>query len=84
LDIAELKNDIGDVVHVIVKMRNPWSTESYHGPWRDMDINWTPEWKSIVHLVVANDGIFWMKWDTFVHNFFGVGAALIEDGEHEY
>ena len=45
LDVAELKDGSGKVVHTIVKMRNPWSSESYNGPWRDNDPNWTAAWK---------------------------------------
>lgn len=45
LDVAELTDSSGNVVHTIAKMRNPWNQEHYNGPWRDDDPNWTPEWR---------------------------------------
>jgi hypothetical protein len=26
----------------VFKMRNPWSSEKYNGPWNDEDSRWTP------------------------------------------
>lgn len=26
----------------VLKMRNPWASEKYHGPWSDKDQRWTP------------------------------------------
>lgn len=46
LDVAELKNAAGEVVHRIVQMRNPWGKEEYHGPFSDHSPLWTPEWKA--------------------------------------
>jgi len=45
LDVAELKDASGRVVHTIAKMRNPWSKEAYKGAWRDDDPKWTDAWK---------------------------------------
>lgn len=28
--------------HKVLKMRNPWSSERYNGPWSDNDSRWTP------------------------------------------
>ena len=51
LDIQDLKDGTGTVVHTIAKVRNPWAVEMYKGPWRDDDPNWTEEWKKQVKLV---------------------------------
>jgi len=86
LDLAELTDDSGAVVHKIVKMRNPWSSEDYKGPWSDNDPNWTEAWKEQVNLVTANDGIFWMEWDTFMSAFATTDVALYfkdEDYQHK-
>lgn len=45
LDIQELKDSDGAVQHTIAKLRNPWATELYTGPWKDSDPNWTDAWK---------------------------------------
>ena len=26
----------------VLKMRNPWASERYKGPWKDSDSRWTP------------------------------------------
>ena len=44
----------------LLKMRNPWATENYNGPWNDNDKRWTPELRQQVGSVKANDGIFFM------------------------
>lgn len=71
LDLAELKDKHGKVVHRIAKMRNPWSHEQYSGPFRDNDPIWNehPEWKKQVDFKVADDGIFWMPFDDFYRDF---------------
>jgi len=56
LGVAELKNAAGDVVHRIVKMRNPWGSEKYHGPWSDHSDLWTKEWADQVGLKEKDDG----------------------------
>lgn len=43
LDIAELKNTAGQVVHTLAKVRNPWASEHYTGKWRDDDPGWTTD-----------------------------------------
>lgn len=46
LDVAKLKDEAGNVVHVLAKLRNPWNMERYKGPFRDNDDVWRehPEW----------------------------------------
>lgn len=50
-----------EVLHRLLKMRNPWGKEKYSGPWNDSDERWTDEFKKQAKLVVANDGIFYME-----------------------
>ena len=45
LAAEELKSDKGKVAYLI-KMRNPWSTDTYEGPWSLDDETWTPSMKS--------------------------------------
>jgi len=44
LDIADLKDSSGNIVHTIAKVRNPWGSEKYSGPFSDDDDSWTKEW----------------------------------------
>lgn len=84
LDVQELKKG-GKVVHKIVKVRNPWNHERYNGPWRDSDPEWNknPQWKKQVNLVEADDGIFWMNWDTFITYYDTTSTALYRDYKHK-
>lgn len=41
LDVVDLVNGSGTVIHTLAKMRNPWGSESYHGKWSDNDSSWT-------------------------------------------
>lgn len=76
LDIKDITHNGDDVT--IIKMRNPWNSEKYKGPWRDNDPNWTPALKEKVGLVEANDGAFWMPYTTFLKYFYNVAAALYQ------
>jgi hypothetical protein len=29
----------------IIKMRNPWGTHDYNGPWSEKDTNWTEDYR---------------------------------------
>lgn len=79
LDTYELTDAAGNVEHRLVKMRNPWAEESYHGAFSDEDPNWTDDWKAQVGLTVANDGVFWMPYETLSSYFMYVAVALYDD-----
>lgn len=65
LSVHELKRG-GRVVHRIVKVRNPWSTEKYRGPWSDSSSLWTADFKRQVGGVTKkNDGIFFLPLSLF-------------------
>ena len=78
LDVKDLKDASGTVVHTIAKVRNPWATERYYGKWSDDDSSWTDDFKKQVDYVNADDGAFWMPFDKFMTSFFGVGVAFYE------
>ena len=33
----------------LIKMRNPWGSETYHGPWGDDSHLWTPELEDLLN-----------------------------------
>jgi len=49
----------------LAKLRNPWSTENYHGEWSDKDPRWTPEVLKMVGHKLDNDGVFHMPFHKF-------------------
>jgi len=65
----------------LVKVRNPWGTEGYHGPWSDESDMWTDELRAEVDLVSdKRDGFFYMAiedamkgfdWTTISHDVEG-------------
>ena len=78
LGIEELKDANGNVKHTIAKLRNPWATEMYKGPWNDKDPNWTDEWKKQVNLVQANDGVFWMPFEVYLAKYYNLGVSIYQ------
>jgi hypothetical protein len=41
-----LKDSNGNVVYRLLRIRNPWATDSYSGPWKDGDSRWTAAFKA--------------------------------------
>ena len=79
LDVQELKDASGKVVHTIAKVRNPWGKEKYTGKFSDKDSSWTPEWKKQVGYVDADDGAFWMPYKNFIKFFSYTNVAYTQD-----
>lgn len=45
----------------LVKIRNPWGSEAYRGPWSDKDTaKWTDDAKKALNHENANDGVWWV------------------------
>ena len=54
----------------LVKIRNPWGSEGYNGPYSDASDLWTDETKAEVNLVNdLQDGYFFCDLDTFMKSF---------------
>ena len=52
----------------LIKCRNPWGSESYHGPWSDQSDKWTDAFKKEVNFEAQDDGIFFMELsDYYAH-----------------
>lgn len=62
LDVFELKKPDGSVAARLAKLRNPWSSERYHGKWSDNDWRWTEDYKKQVGFNAADDGVFYMPY----------------------
>jgi len=66
----------------VVKMRNPWSSENYVGPYSDSSDLWTQAQKDQVGLVVADDGIFYMPISGFKIAFDTYAVVAYNDNYH--
>jgi len=56
----------------LLKMRNPWATERYDGPWSDSDIVWDSidqATKDSLGFSRENDGIFFIPMNIFISDF---------------
>jgi hypothetical protein len=63
LGTHEVTNASGKSIK-LCKVRNPWSSELWDGPWSDKSDLWTDDLKNQVggH-EDANDGVFFMEWE---------------------
>jgi len=56
----------------LLKMRNPWGSEKYVGPWGDADSRWTADYKRQAGAgtngawVAADDGAFYIPVEDFI------------------
>lgn len=78
LDIVDLYDASGAVAQTLVKMRNPWASETYKGPWSDKSKKWTKAYKEQVNHKKANDGIFYMDFDYLLNNWRYVSVAMLD------
>ena len=59
LGVKELEKEDGTVVK-LVKLRNPWGTETYHSDYSDESLLWTDKLREDAGSVVSNDGEFFI------------------------
>ena len=53
----------------MIKLRNPWGTESWKGDWGPTSNLWTPETRVQLNSPHTNDGTFWMTYPDFINYF---------------
>lgn len=70
LDYWTLKDVFGNVQYRLLRIRNPWGSDSYTGPWSDGDSRWTTWYKSQVPYANSNEGNFFMEVSDFVKAFY--------------
>ena len=55
----------------LLKLHEPWGTDTYTGPWNDKDPRWTDELRAEANALLGKaapwvpnlkDGTFWMPW----------------------
>lgn len=78
LDLTQLSNGVK-----IAKLRNPWAKETYTGPWSDKSSLWTDKLKKEVDMKDANDGIFFMPYDSYVTKFWQTAFSMTKNWKHQ-
>lgn len=53
----------------LYRVRNPWGSEGYHGPWSDKSDLWDEDTKRKVDYLDKNDGLFFIDHNQFHHEF---------------
>lgn len=69
LGTDQLKDSNGNVQYNLLRIRNPWRSEDYTGPWSDSDPRWTDSYKEQVDYLERDDGVFFCDMDTFKDGF---------------
>lgn len=64
LSVHELDNGVK-----LIRMRNPWGSEGYSGPYSDGSAEWADADKEMVDYVEADDGMFYMIFEDFLEAF---------------
>ena len=57
--------DAAGVTTKLVRLRNPWGSEKYKGPWCDSCAEWTAETEEQAGLMRSNDGVFFIPIDIY-------------------
>lgn len=62
----------------LAKVRNPWSSERYNGPWSDSSSKWTEKFKKEAGWKKSNDGAFFLPFDTYVTYYWGASVSYYQ------
>ena len=63
MELHEIKNKNQDIR--LLKLRNPWSSQNWKGPWCDSDARWTSVKKLQVYFGLKQPGEFYISLDDF-------------------
>lgn len=81
--VLELKKN-GKTYKRLFKMRNPWGSEQYNGPWNDEDTQWTADFKKQANLSVdKSDGVFYMSVEDYPKAFTNLAIVHYRDWKKE-
>ena len=53
----------------LVKMRNPWGSSEWTGPWSDGSKEWNSEWFSRLGHKFGDDGVFWISYEDMLRKY---------------
>lgn len=64
----------------LVKIKSPWATDKYTGPWHKDDPIWSEESKKqVLGALNVQDGTFFMPMSEFLKHFGQFAVAMVED-----
>ena len=66
----------------LVKIRNPWGKETYHGPWSDKSDKWNSKLKQEAGHTDENDGVWFISAEDYHENFYFTSASVDVSDEH--
>ena len=67
---AHIVTDSQNQVKRLIRVRNPWGSEDYEGPYSDSDsTKWDPTLQAAVEYVDADDGAFYIDYESFHREF---------------
>lgn len=66
----------------LVKVRNPWGSERYKGPWSDQDPKWTMNARQQLNHEKANDGAFYVPLSLYKSHFGLTITNLYDEWKH--
>ena len=53
----------------LVKMRNPWGSREWTGPWSDGSKEWNSEWFERLNHKFGDDGVFWISYEDMLRKY---------------
>ena len=53
----------------LIKIRNPWGSEWYEGPWSDSGNKWTEKYKEEAGYVDSDDGLWFISDSEYLTSF---------------
>ena len=71
LDIYEIKGE------KVIRLRNPWGEEQFHGDWSDNSSKWTEILKKKYKFDKKEDGDFYIGYTDFLYYFYVIGFAKL-------
>lgn len=63
----------------LVKVRNPWGEQEWDGAWSDGSPQWTAAWLDRLAHKFGDDGVFWMSYKDFLHQYKHINRTRIFD-----
>lgn len=65
LGVYELRNENGDVIHELYKIRDPYGNNVYNGTWSNNDQRWTDSFREQVEMENDDGGVFYVEKENF-------------------